>query len=70
MSEVLDLQVVGRWEGILGKSMLAPFSHSFPGVDFHSYWRQNTGLEGLWSNINQTLLWSNAFVIFVHIITP
>ena len=28
------------------------------------------GLRDLWSNIKWTLLWSNSFLIFMHIITP
>lgn len=39
-------QVVGSWKRTWGKSMLAPLSHSFPGADFDSCWRQDSGLEG------------------------
>lgn len=46
MSEVLNLQVFGGGEGFLGKSVLAPSPRSFPGADFHSCWRQNSGLKG------------------------
>lgn len=66
MSEVLNLQIFGRWEGFL----LAPFPHSFPGVDFHSCWRQNSGLRDIWPSLKWTFLWSNGFLIFMPIITP
>lgn len=70
MSEVLDLQVVGRWKGIL-RSQCLLHSHVLSQLStFTIAGDKILGSRDLWSNIKWTLLCSNSFLIFMHITPP